>query len=416
LGRFISEDPIQDGSNWYMFAGNDPVNFADPTGLSQAGYPLLAGGFSGNKVAPKPKVPLGSFSTPVSTFQGFVGAGLGSQILSGGLGPVNAGQRLPSNLSLGGGLSSQTPTISAFHSSLVASSNLNSLLSYQSPSVTALQPPQGSILHRATGEQRIRNLGATINVDARELDALTRTVYAPEGPRVTNIDAVGGGRATQGSRAGGGPNLNWLLDAVLPRANQSYRVQFEDGSSKFIFNGEPETGRALALAATFLPTPKPVGAPQVPGLRGPVAQTAPGKNFIPVTHVEAAAAEFDLMQAAQKQGHVILKANQTVTQNGADLITYNPKTGQVTLWDSKTTIGRLNTSGQRVPKTVAPSTTLTNRSTLNKALQEAQDAIGQSRLSPLDRAQALQSIENDTFRKVTAGAGNSKNSVIQYGR
>ncbi len=54
-GRFLSEDPIQEGANWYAYAGNDPVNFRDPTGLSQAGNPLnaLAGGFGGNVVARK---------------------------------------------------------------------------------------------------------------------------------------------------------------------------------------------------------------------------------------------------------------------------------------------------------------------------------------------------------------------------
>ena len=34
LGRFISEDPIKDGLNWYVYCGSNPVNFRDPTGLS----------------------------------------------------------------------------------------------------------------------------------------------------------------------------------------------------------------------------------------------------------------------------------------------------------------------------------------------------------------------------------------------
>ena len=33
LGRFITEDPIKDGLNWYAYCGNNPVNYVDPTGL-----------------------------------------------------------------------------------------------------------------------------------------------------------------------------------------------------------------------------------------------------------------------------------------------------------------------------------------------------------------------------------------------
>lgn len=33
-GRFISEDPIKDGVNWYVYAEDNPVNMWDPNGLA----------------------------------------------------------------------------------------------------------------------------------------------------------------------------------------------------------------------------------------------------------------------------------------------------------------------------------------------------------------------------------------------
>jgi RHS repeat-associated protein len=33
LGRFISQDPIKDGVNWYVYCGNNPLLFVDPLGL-----------------------------------------------------------------------------------------------------------------------------------------------------------------------------------------------------------------------------------------------------------------------------------------------------------------------------------------------------------------------------------------------
>jgi len=43
MGRFLGEDPTgfdAGDPNFYRYAGNDPVNYTDPTGLSQAGNPL----------------------------------------------------------------------------------------------------------------------------------------------------------------------------------------------------------------------------------------------------------------------------------------------------------------------------------------------------------------------------------------
>ena len=35
IGRFISEDPIRDGANWYVYCGNNPLRYVDPDGMLQ---------------------------------------------------------------------------------------------------------------------------------------------------------------------------------------------------------------------------------------------------------------------------------------------------------------------------------------------------------------------------------------------
>ena len=34
LGRFITQDPIHSGNNWYSYCSNNPVSGTDPSGLS----------------------------------------------------------------------------------------------------------------------------------------------------------------------------------------------------------------------------------------------------------------------------------------------------------------------------------------------------------------------------------------------
>jgi len=36
LGRFITEDPARNGMNWFVYCGNNPLRFVDPTGLWEA--------------------------------------------------------------------------------------------------------------------------------------------------------------------------------------------------------------------------------------------------------------------------------------------------------------------------------------------------------------------------------------------
>ncbi|TVQ22280.1 MAG: RHS repeat-associated core domain-containing protein [Spirochaetaceae bacterium] len=43
-GRFFTEDPIKDGSNWYAYVNNDPVNFVDPLGLDAVDVQAAADG------------------------------------------------------------------------------------------------------------------------------------------------------------------------------------------------------------------------------------------------------------------------------------------------------------------------------------------------------------------------------------
>ena len=31
--RWLTEDPVKDGGNWYIYCGGDPVNYIDPLGL-----------------------------------------------------------------------------------------------------------------------------------------------------------------------------------------------------------------------------------------------------------------------------------------------------------------------------------------------------------------------------------------------
>ncbi len=45
-GRFITEDPIRDGTNWYVYCENNPVMYTDPLGLKRTKELISTGGGS----------------------------------------------------------------------------------------------------------------------------------------------------------------------------------------------------------------------------------------------------------------------------------------------------------------------------------------------------------------------------------
>ena len=60
IGRFISQDPIGDGVNWYAYVGNNPVVWVDPEGLDYLDLSLTFGwspkavGLAGVMIGPNP--------------------------------------------------------------------------------------------------------------------------------------------------------------------------------------------------------------------------------------------------------------------------------------------------------------------------------------------------------------------------
>ena len=51
VGRFISEDPAKDGMNWYVYCGNNPVNFTDSFGLDSSLDKYISKNYKGMTVA-----------------------------------------------------------------------------------------------------------------------------------------------------------------------------------------------------------------------------------------------------------------------------------------------------------------------------------------------------------------------------
>ena len=92
-----------------------------------------------------------------------------------------------------------------------------------------------------------------------------------------------------------------------------------------------------------------------------------------------------------------------VGTHGADIVSVNTVTGEVTLWDSKFL------SGER---RIGESTTFSGATTREAAKVEAISAIGASDLTMAQKQLATSKVQAGDFVTKTVGSGNAKNSVI----
>lgn len=100
-----------------------------------------------------------------------------------------------------------------------------------------------------------------------------------------------------------------------------------------------------------------------------------------------------------------MKWGNSTGTNGSDIISVNPRTGEVELWDSK--YRSSPTKGKISPTFDKPNTR-------GRAIEEARREIESSTLlSPEIKQRALANLRKRNFTTYTVGHGKVQNSVIQ---
>jgi hypothetical protein len=222
-----------------MAYGNDPVNYADPSGLSMQGHPL-GGGYSGN-VTRKPtissgRIPATSVVNPfaTTTFGGFVDAERGRQIL--GLPPApKAVAPLP------------TP-VQQFNRSLSQSSNLSTLTRTVDPLQSFVSQTHET---RAYWHQVELDRNAVVRSETlgngwagQDFTAQAEKFDARASRSNTSGGAFGNQFAAQMNRVSA-----FTLNTVAGHGTPARRVTYGDGRTVLVIGG-PDTA-SLANQATF---------------------------------------------------------------------------------------------------------------------------------------------------------------------
>lgn len=133
----------------------------------------------------------------------------------------------------------------------------------------------------------------------------------------------------------------------------------------------------------------------------PKTLASPNIN-IASSHLNGYTSELTLANAiASMPNQTVLKYGDAIGAHGADVISVNNVTGEVSLWDSKY---------RSADVLIGESPTFTNASAMNKATAEAIDVIRKSNLPANIKQIALSNLQNSTFTANTVGGGSAKSS------
>ncbi len=168
-----------------------------------------------------------------------------------------------------------------------------------------------------------------------------------------------------------------------------------------IIGGAGQIGLGIAGAAKGLDLegkpPLPRAAADVRGVR----------RFNPkvAAHANAARAEADLAKTVHSlPNEQVMHWGEPIGSHGADILSVNRKTGEVSLWDSK-----FRSKSTRIQE----SPTFTNPRARAYAIRQAESIIENDKsLPPAIRNKALANLKQDVIRTRTVGFGKAKNSVI----
>ena len=167
----------------------------------------------------------------------------------------------------------------------------------------------------------------------------------------------------------------------------------------------PESIEVLAGRAPGLELP---GGFRAPGLPPSQAELRGVPRFNPdiPEHAAGAGAEEQLANIAQSQpNEQVVRWGDVIGSHGADVISVNTQTGDVTLWDAK-----LRSAEVRIQE----SSTFRARSDAREhAIQQAIETIETDTTLPSSiRQRALENVERKQINTRTVAFGNAKNSII----